>query len=46
MKILMGILLVILGITLAACAIIGLYIFWFKAVPEFWKMITKKQDND
>ena len=44
MKILIGILMVILGITLAACAIILLYLFWFKAVPEFWKMITKKQD--
>jgi hypothetical protein len=46
MKILIGILMVILGITVAACAIIGLYVFWFKAVPDFWKMIIKKQDND
>ena len=44
MNILIGILLVILGITLAACAIILLYLFWFKAVPEFWRIITKKQD--
>jgi hypothetical protein len=42
MKILGGILLVILGITLATCAIVGLYLFWFKAVPDFWRMITKK----
>lgn len=40
----MGILLVILCITVAVCAIILLYLFWFKAVPDFWKMITKKQD--
>jgi sulfite exporter TauE/SafE len=46
MKILMGILLVILGITLTACAIILLYLFWFKAIPDFWKMIIKKQDHD
>jgi sulfite exporter TauE/SafE len=46
MKILMGILLVILGITLAACAIILLYLFWFKAVPDFWRMITKKQRDE
>jgi sulfite exporter TauE/SafE len=46
MKILIGILMVILGITLAACAIILLYLFWFKAVPEFWRIITKKQDHD
>ena len=37
---------VILGITLVACAIILLYIFWFKAVPDFWRMITKKQNNE
>jgi hypothetical protein len=41
MNILIGILVVILSTTLAICAIIGLYLFWFKAVPEFWKMITK-----
>lgn len=46
MKILMGILMVILGITLTACAIILLYLFWFKAVPEFWRMITKKQEDE
>jgi hypothetical protein len=46
MKILGGILLVILGITITACAIILLYLFWFKAVPDFWRIITKKQDND
>jgi hypothetical protein len=46
MKILLGILLVILGITVAACAIILLYLFSFKAVPDFWRMITKKQDNE
>jgi sulfite exporter TauE/SafE len=46
MNILIGILMVILGITLVACAIILLYIFWFKAVPDFWRMITKKQNNE
>jgi hypothetical protein len=46
MKILIGILMVILGITVAAVLLILLYLFWFKAVPEFWKMITKKQDNE
>lgn len=46
MKIIIGILLVILGITLAVCAIILLYLFWFKAVPDFWRIITKKQDNE
>ena len=46
MKILGGIILGILGITVAACAITLLYLFWFKAVPEFWRMITKKQDHD
>jgi hypothetical protein len=46
MKILIGILLVILGITVAACLIIFLYLFWFKAIPDFWRMINKKQDND
>jgi len=45
MKILIGILMVILGITVAAFAIIVLYIFWFKAIPDFWKSITKKQDK-
>jgi len=44
MKILGGILLVILGITVAACLIILLYLFWFKAIPDFWKMIIKKQN--
>jgi len=42
MKILGGILLVILGITVATCVIVMLYLFWFKAVPDFWRMITKK----
>ena len=46
MKILLGILIVILSITLAAVLLIGLYIFWFKAVPEFWKEITKKQKDE
>jgi len=46
MKILIGIILVILGITVAACAIILLYLFWFKAIPDLWKMITKKQEDD
>ncbi len=44
MNILIGILMVILGITAAACAIIGLYIFWFVIIPDLWKMITKKQE--
>jgi len=42
MKIIGGIILVILGITVVACLIILLYLFWFKAVPEFWEMIIKK----
>ena len=42
----MGILLVILCITVAAVLLILLYLFWFKAIPDFWKMITKKQDNE
>jgi hypothetical protein len=42
MKILGGILLVILGITVATSVIVMLYLFWFKAVPDFWRMITKK----
>jgi Na+-transporting methylmalonyl-CoA/oxaloacetate decarboxylase gamma subunit len=46
MKILGGILLVILGITVAAVLLILLYLFWFKAIPDFWKMITKKQEDD
>ena len=46
MKILGGILMVILGITVAACLIILLYLFWFKAIPDFWRMITKKQENE
>jgi hypothetical protein len=46
MKILIGILMVILGITVAACLIILLYLFWFKAIPDFWRMITEKQDNE
>jgi hypothetical protein len=46
MEIILTIVLVILGITLAAVLIILLYLFWFKAVPDFWKMITKKQDNE
>jgi hypothetical protein len=44
MKILIGILLVILSVTVAAILIILLYLFWFKAIPDFWRMITKKQD--
>lgn len=46
MKILMGILLVILGITVAVCLIILLYLFWFKAVPDFWRMFIKKQEDE
>ena len=46
MKILIGILLVILGIIVAAVLIILFYLFWFEAMPDFWRMITKKQDND
>jgi Na+-transporting methylmalonyl-CoA/oxaloacetate decarboxylase gamma subunit len=46
MNILIGILLVILGVTVAAVLLILLYLFWFKAVPEFWRIITKKQDHD
>ena len=42
----MEILLVILGITVAAVLIILLYLFWFKAVPEFWRIITKKQEDE
>lgn len=41
MKTIGVILLVILGVTLAACMIMALYLFWFKAIPDFWKMITK-----
>jgi hypothetical protein len=44
MNILMEILKVILSITIGTCAIIVLYFFWFKAVPEFWRIITKKKD--
>jgi hypothetical protein len=33
-----------LPITVAACVIIILYLFWFKAIPDFWRMITKKED--
>jgi len=46
MKILGGIMLGILGITVAACLIILLYLFWFEAIPDFWKMITKKQEDE
>lgn len=46
MTILMEILKVILSITIGTCAIILLYLFWFKAVPDFWKKITNKQDNE
>lgn len=46
MEIILTIVLVILGITLTACVIMGLYLFWFKFVPDVWKMITKKQDNE
>jgi hypothetical protein len=49
MKILMGILMVIifitlaaLFITLAACSIIWLYMFCFVIIPDLWEMITKK----
>lgn len=42
MNTLMEILKVILAVTVGTCAIILLYLFWFKAVPDFWKMITKK----
>jgi hypothetical protein len=42
MKIIEGILFVVLGITLAACLIIGLYLLWFEAIPTFWKEIKKK----
>jgi len=42
MAIIGGILLIILGVTLAACLIIGLYLVWFEAIPTFWKEIKKK----
>jgi hypothetical protein len=42
MKIVIRILMVILGITVAACAIIGLYFFWFKAVPDLLIQIYGK----
>jgi hypothetical protein len=45
-EILEGILVVILGIALAACLIIALYLLWFEAIPTFWKEITKKKDNE
>lgn len=46
LEILEGILLVVLGITMVAGLIIALYIVWFKAIPAFWKEITKKPDNE
>jgi hypothetical protein len=42
MKIIEGILFVVLGITLAACVIITLYLVWFEAIPTLWKEIKKK----
>jgi hypothetical protein len=42
MKIIEGILFVVLGISLAACGIIGLYLLWFDAIPTLWKEIKKK----
>lgn len=44
MNILMEILKVILAVTVGTCAIKLLYFFWVKAVPEFWRIITKKKD--
>lgn len=41
MKIILGILLV----TLAAMAILGLYIFWFIALPDIIKDIKEKKNN-
>lgn len=46
LEILEGILLVVLGITMVVGLIIVLYTFWFKVIPDFWKEITKKQDNE
>jgi len=42
MAIIEGILLVIFGVTIAACGIIVLYLVWFEAIPTFWKEIKKK----
>ena len=45
MKIIGIILLVILGLTMLAVLTILLYMFWFKAIPEFWEMIKNKIED-
>lgn len=42
MEIIEIILLVILGLTMLASLTAFLYMFWFKAIPEFWEMIKNK----
>ena len=41
MSIILKIVMIILLLTLTAAALVCLYIFWFKAIPEIYKHIKK-----
>jgi uncharacterized membrane protein YbaN (DUF454 family) len=43
MNIIVNIILGLLGITLTLCVFMVLYLFFFKAIPEFYKQFIRKK---